>query len=111
MIYLFWVVLILFSFVQSKIIHYSSLCYFPFTFLGAHFLYHLVKNRTHIRKWNVIALISISILYGMAIIAASYIDIYKTAIIESGLIKDAFAIGNLEADGQWKGFESLMVVF
>ena len=108
MVYLFWVVLILFSFVQSKIIHYSSLCYFPLTFLCAHFLYHLVKNRAHIRKWNVIALISISILYGMAIIAASYIDSYKTAIIESGLIKHAFAIGNLEADGQWKGFEFLI---
>jgi len=108
MLYLFWVVLILFSVVQSKIVHYSSLCYFPLTFLCAHFLYHLVKNRTHIRKWNVIVLISISIVYGLVIIAASHIDRYKTAIIESGLIKHAFAIGNLEADGQWTGFESLI---
>ena len=110
MVYLFWVVLILFSVVQSKIIHYSSLCYFPLTFLCAHYLYRLLKNRTHIRKWNVIVLISISIAYGIAIIAASNIDRYKTAIIDTGLIKHAFAIGNLEADGQWTGFESLIGV-
>jgi 4-amino-4-deoxy-L-arabinose transferase-like glycosyltransferase len=35
MIFLFWVVLILFSLVQSKIIHYSSMAYFPLTYLGA----------------------------------------------------------------------------
>jgi 4-amino-4-deoxy-L-arabinose transferase-like glycosyltransferase len=110
MVYLFWVVLILFSVVQSKVVHYSSLCYFPLTFLCAHYLYRLLKNRTHIRKWNVIVLISISIAYGIAIIAASNIDRYKTAIIDTGLIKHAFAIGNLEADGQWTGFESLIGV-
>jgi 4-amino-4-deoxy-L-arabinose transferase-like glycosyltransferase len=108
MVYLFWVVLILFSVAKSKVVHYSSLCYFPLTFLCAHYLYHLLKNRTHIRKWNVIVLISISIVYGIAIIAVSYIDNYKTAIIESGVIKHAFAIGNFEADGQWTGFESLI---
>jgi hypothetical protein len=66
-----------------------------------------VKKRTHIRKWNVIVLISISIVYGIAIIAVSHIDRYKAPIIEYGLIKHAFAIGNLEADGQCTGFEFL----
>ena len=108
MIYLFWVVLILFSVVKTKIVHYSSLCYFPLTFLCAHYLYHLIENRTHIRKWNVVALISISSLYGIVIIAVSYIDDYKTALIESGLIRYAFAIGNLEAEGHWTGFEPLI---
>lgn len=31
----FWVVLILFSLVKTKIIHYSSLCYFPLTYFAA----------------------------------------------------------------------------
>ncbi|MBK9336062.1 MAG: glycosyltransferase family 39 protein [Lewinellaceae bacterium] len=31
---LFWVVLILFSIVRTKIVHYSSLAYFPLTYLG-----------------------------------------------------------------------------
>nr|WP_256534121.1 glycosyltransferase family 39 protein [Lewinella sp. JB7] len=32
---LFWVTLILFSIVSTKIVHYSSLCYFPLTWLAA----------------------------------------------------------------------------
>lgn len=32
---LFWVVLLLFSLVQTKIMHYSSLCYFPLTYWAA----------------------------------------------------------------------------
>ncbi|MDW8157979.1 MAG: glycosyltransferase family 39 protein, partial [Bacteroidia bacterium] len=38
MVILLGVVLVLFSIVQSKIIHYSSLAYFPVTFLAARFL-------------------------------------------------------------------------
>lgn len=108
MIYLFWVVLILFSIVKTKIVHYSSLCYFPLTFLCAHYLYQLLEKRTFIRKWNVIALISISTACGIGMIAISYIDSYKTIFIESGLIKNAFVLGNLGAEGQWAGFESLI---
>jgi 4-amino-4-deoxy-L-arabinose transferase-like glycosyltransferase len=33
---LFWVVLILFSIVKTKIVHYSSLCWLPLCFLGAY---------------------------------------------------------------------------
>ncbi len=33
---LFWVVLILFSIVKTKIVHYSSLCWLPLTFLAAY---------------------------------------------------------------------------
>jgi len=108
MLYLFWVVLMLFSIVKSKIVHYSSLCYFPLTFLCAHYLYYLLKKRTHIRKWNVIALVTIAIVAGIVIIAVPYTDHFKTTLIESGLIKHGFILGNLEADGQWTGFESLI---
>ena len=39
MLILFWVVLILFSIVKTKIVHYSSLCYYPLTFLAAFSFY------------------------------------------------------------------------
>ena len=42
------------------------------------------------------------------IIALSFIDNFKATLIDSGLIKHAFTLGNLEADGQWKGFEFLI---
>ncbi len=111
MIYLFWVVLILFTIVKTKIVHYSSLCYFPLTFLCAHQLYHFLENRTNIRRWNVIALICLATVYGIGIIAISYVDTYKAIFIESGLIKNAFVLGNLKAEGQWTGFEWVIGIF
>ena len=41
---LFWVVMLLFSLVTTKIVHYSSLAYFPITLLAAHYLYGLDQN-------------------------------------------------------------------
>lgn len=45
MIAFLWMVLILFSIVQSKIIHYSSAAYFPLTFLTALGIMHLLKGQ------------------------------------------------------------------
>lgn len=45
MIYLLLVVLILFSIVKTKIVHYSSLCYFPITFLAAYYLNYFLDGR------------------------------------------------------------------
>jgi 4-amino-4-deoxy-L-arabinose transferase-like glycosyltransferase len=39
MLILFWVVMILFSVVTTKIVHYSSLAYFPLSFLAAKVIY------------------------------------------------------------------------
>lgn len=46
---LFWVVLVVFSIVTTKIIHYSSLCWFPLTyFAGYHtYLIHTNRGQTH----------------------------------------------------------------
>jgi hypothetical protein len=45
MLILFWVVTILFSIVKSRIIHYSSMAWFPVTFLGAFTVNQLLENR------------------------------------------------------------------
>ena len=46
---LFWVVLLIFSIVTTKIIHYSSLCWFPLTyFAGYHaYLVHTQRSQNH----------------------------------------------------------------
>ena len=38
------------------------------------------------------------------------VDKYKTDIIKSGIIKDQFAVGNLQANPGWSGYESLLGV-
>ncbi|MCL9980188.1 MAG: glycosyltransferase family 39 protein [Bacteroidia bacterium] len=42
---LFWVVLIFFSIVSTKLIHYSSLCWWPLTYFGAYQVYVVHTNR------------------------------------------------------------------
>lgn len=42
---LFWLVLILFSIITTKIIHYSSLCWFPLTYFAAYHTYRVHTNR------------------------------------------------------------------
>ena len=61
MLILFWVVLILFSVVQSKIVHYSSLCYFPLTYLAALTLMQLEERKIQFSIWLTALGITISI--------------------------------------------------
>ncbi|MFL5762745.1 MAG: ArnT family glycosyltransferase [Bacteroidia bacterium] len=110
MMILFWVVLILFSIVKTKIVHYSSLCYFPLSFLGAYAIYKLINGEIQWKKSTGILLIVISSLLGIAVSALPVIDHYKQAIIDSGMIQDKFAEENLKANVSWSGFEWLIGV-
>ena len=42
---MFWIVLIVFSIVSTKIIHYSSLCWWPITYFSAYHFYLVYTNR------------------------------------------------------------------
>lgn len=108
MLILFWVVLILFSIVKTKIVHYSSLCYFPLTFFATVAINDLVKGELRWKKWLSIMLIAISLLFASITFALPLIDSFKQKIIQSGLIKDDFAIANLQANVHWIGFEGLI---
>ncbi len=110
MLILFWVVLILFSIVKTKIVHYSSLCYFPLTFFAAQTVISLLDNR---KRWNrglTVLLLVLTSVISLVVIALPIAVQYKQAIIDSGMIKDAFAVANLRADVRWTGLESLIGV-
>lgn len=118
MLILFWVVLILFSIVKTKIVHYSSLCYFPLSFLAAYSAYKLI---TGTMEWNTLIggrkrsisllLILIATTIGVALTALPFIEQSKQTVIDSGIIKDAFAVENLKAQVHWTGFEWLIGAF
>lgn len=42
----FWIVLLIFSLVSTKIIHYSSLCWWPITYFAGYHIYLVYTNRT-----------------------------------------------------------------
>ncbi len=98
-----WVVLILFTIVQTKIVHYSSMCYFPITFLAAWYLNKWLDNKTELPKWAVVLTVVIGSIIGLAASVIPFIDSFKHLLIP--YIKDEFAAGNLQASGDWKGFE------
>ena len=105
MLILFWVVLILFSIVKTKIVHYSSLAYFPLTFLAASFVYSLNMDKQKWNRWISAIIISMSVLIALPVILLQFIDKYKDWIIGSNMINDPFAVENLKADVSWTGFE------
>ena len=107
MIILFWVVLILFSIVQTKIMHYSSLAYFPLTFLAANSVYQIKRGKQTWSRWQSGLIIVISIIISLLFITVPFIDKIKPYIIAKNLIHDAFTLGNLQASGGWKGYETL----
>jgi hypothetical protein len=108
MLILFWVVLILFSIVKTKIVHYSSLCYFPLTFLAALSIARLLSGA---KKWNTslsVLLITLSTLLTLLVVAIPILVIFRQEIIDSGMIKDAFTVANLQADVSWGGWEAFI---
>ncbi len=96
---LFWVVLILFSIVETKIVHYSSLCYFPLTFLAAYALYYMVHGKTRWNKAIHYAVYFIGLLFAFVLMFFPFLMKHKNAWIL--YVKDAFAVGNLEANVHW----------
>ncbi|GAA4469850.1 phospholipid carrier-dependent glycosyltransferase [Nemorincola caseinilytica] len=96
---LFWVVLLLFSIVKTKIVHYSSLCYFPLTYLAALQLYALSEGKERLRKGTAIVLLVTGILLAVVIALLPAVGINKAVLIP--YIADPFAVANLRADVQW----------
>lgn len=102
---MFWVVLILFSIVKTKIVHYSSLTYFPLTFLSAYAMYFMIHSKTRWSKWLHIGIYSIGSLLAILLILFPYL--MKNKHMWIGLVKDPFAVANLNAKIEWTYFDSI----
>jgi len=99
----FWVVLILFSIVRTKIVHYSSFCYFPITFIAAWAVTRMMDGKLVFRRYQRILLIVFASGFGIVLTALTLFDSFKDKIIP--YVKDPFAVSCMEASSQWSGFE------
>lgn len=106
---MFWVVLLLFSIVKTKIVHYSSLCYFPLTYLAALQLYSLSSGKVALKRSIRVLLLIVGSLLAILITALPLVGIYKDMLIP--YIDDAFAVGNFQADVHWHYSEALWGIF
>jgi len=104
---LFWVVLILFSIVQTKIIHYSSLCYFPLTFLAAITIQSYLNKEQPLPKFIKAGLVFVTISMAVLLIGLPVLAANKEKLIATGWIKDQVAVENLKAPVEWSGVEVL----
>jgi hypothetical protein len=93
---LFFIVLVLFSIVKTKIIHYSSMCYLPLTFLAAYAIYYnLVSKYTHY------FLVFLGSLIALVFLLFPIIGV-NIHWLEPFLQKDVFAKANLSVQVHWQ---------
>ncbi len=103
---LFWVVLILFSIVQSKIVHYSSMCYLPLTFLSAVAIKSFLEKSGKMTQWIKVLTVSVGVLLGVIIAAIPFIG-QHIDLLKPLAAKDPFALKNMGADIVWTGKEAV----
>ena len=110
MIILFWVVLVVFSLVKTKIVHYSSLTYLPLTFLGAYVIYKIIHGRIKNYRWLNITYAGLGIIIGLAFSVTPVLASHMEKILEMGFVDDPFTRANMMADVHWSGMEGLIGV-
>jgi 4-amino-4-deoxy-L-arabinose transferase-like glycosyltransferase len=103
---LFWVTLLLFSIVKTKIVHYSSLCWFPLTAIASFYLYEIFTGK--VRRMHIVFKLLIGIigfLLSFILIAIPFALVNKAVWIH--LLEDPFAKANLQANVQWYWWDGL----
>src|SRR6201996_9629236 len=108
MVLLFWVVTVLFTIVQSRIIHYSSMAWFPVTFLAAYSIYKWERREMNYKKYVGILLAILGGLISLLILGVAIIGLNVKRL--APYVEDTFARGNLGADVHWAGLEGLIGV-
>jgi hypothetical protein len=106
MVILFWVVLVLFSIVKTKTVLYSSLTYFPITYLA---VYHLYLVRQGTLPWNKLHTWSLAVfglLVALAITAFPVVMMHTEWL--TPLTKDRFALACLSRPMHWSYAETLI---
>lgn len=109
---IFWVVIVLFSIVRTKLVHYSSLAYFPLTFLSAWVWEKWLDRKIEIGNWQVFLVFLISLVLGAAAIMFPLItDHYDWLMKKDFAFLDPFIRGALQRDVHWSGYEWIIGAF
>lgn len=106
MLVLFWVTLLLFSIVKTKIVHYSSLCWFPLTAIASIYITEAFsKNNVKLHVALKAIMAFVGILLSTVFIILPFALMNKDRWIN--LVDDPFAKGNLAAQVQWYWVDGL----
>ena len=108
MLILFWVVTVLFTIVQSRIIHYSSMAWFPVTFLAAYSLYKWQNKTAEYKKYVGVFIGILGGLISLLLLGVAVIGLNVKRL--APYVEDTFARGNMEAEVHWSGWEGIVGV-
>ena len=109
---MFWVVIVLFSIVKTKLIHYSSLAYFPLTFLAAWVWEKWLDRKIEIGNWQVILIFLVALVLGAAAILFPLITNHYDWLMEKDFtFLDPFIRGALQRNVHWSGYEWIIGTF
>lgn len=107
----FWIVLIIFSLISTKIIHYSSLCWWPITYFGAYHIYLVYTNRTKTSPGQWLWLLAISLVLSCVFllgpIAINWISCENT---EWWSKMDSYSRSILSQSPRWNWFTYLPAI-
>ena len=103
MVIMLLVVLIVFSIVKTKIVHYSSMTYFPITFLASYGAYGIIYRNTGWKKTTSWLLGIIGTFLGAALIILPFLLIHKDFLLSK--VNDTFTREILTKDVQMAGTE------
>ena len=105
LIILFWVVLVVFSLVKTKIVHYSSLCYFPISYLAAITLYRIYCGEIDLKKIAYRLILIIGFFYSLVPVILRLIVSPELNPILQNYVHDDFALACINTSVNWNGWE------
>ncbi len=93
---LFWVVLVIFSIVETKIVHYSSLCWYPLTFFAAYNVNNWFYEKTRPNKIQLFLFVFVGLIW-VSLFAIIYLfSIQNTSLLNLiSQIKDPLALAQI----------------
>lgn len=106
---LFWVVVILFSIVESKIVHYSSMAYFPLSFLAALVMEQLLANRLPLGRPMKAGLMIIGGITALLSLLVPVLGMNTSWL--KAMINDPFGKANLDAAVNWSYWDFTPGIF
>ncbi|MCF6359727.1 MAG: glycosyltransferase family 39 protein [Cyclobacteriaceae bacterium] len=103
MMVLFWVVMVLFTIVTTKIVHYSSMAYLPLSYLAAQYITQLGAEKRKMPKPIVWVYLGIGLIFGTLLTSLPLVVYFINDI--KPYINDPFAVAGLMKPVIWSGYE------
>ena len=109
---LLWVVILLFSLAKTKLLHYSSLAYFPVTFLAAWVWDKWIDRKLEIGGWQVALILLVAMIHATAAIIFPLItEHYDWLLSRNFSFMDEYIREAIQRNVHWSGYEWLIGLF